>query len=83
MSVPPVVHVPSTALSPLIPATNMNGFLPNTTYYRMQVFYYPTLPISQSNCLQTGQISTVPTTFVLRGKIFVFFFKKNFHLYLL
>jgi hypothetical protein len=47
----------------------MNGFHPNATYYPMQVFYYPTPPISPSIYLQTGQMHPAPMTLVLRGKV--------------
>ena len=40
----------------------------NATYYPMQVFYYPTPPISPSVYLQTGQMHPAPMTLVLRGK---------------
>jgi hypothetical protein len=49
-------------------ATNINGLHPNATYYPMQVFYYPTPPISPSIYLQTGQMQPAPMTLVLRGK---------------
>lgn len=52
---------------PMTTAT-MNGLHPNTTYYPMQVFYYPTPPISPSIYLQTGHMHPGPVTLVLRGK---------------
>ncbi|CAF0732700.1 unnamed protein product [Adineta steineri] len=45
----------------------MNGLHPNATYYPMQVFYYPTPPISPSIYLQTGHMHPGPVTLVLRG----------------
>jgi epithelial splicing regulatory protein 1/2 len=45
----------------------MNGLYPNATYYPMQVFYYPTPPISPSIYLQTGHMHPGPVTLVLRG----------------
>ncbi len=49
--------------------TNFNGLHPNATYYPMQIFYYPTPPISPSIYLQSGQMHPTPMTLVLRGKI--------------
>jgi hypothetical protein len=46
----------------------MNGLHPNATYYPMQVFYYPTPPISPSIYLQAGHMHPGPVTLVLRGK---------------
>jgi len=48
-------------------AAAMNGLHPNATYYPMQVFYYPTPPISPSIYLQTGHMHPGPVTLVLRG----------------
>jgi hypothetical protein len=56
------------ASAPLANGAMMNGLHPNATYYPMQVFYYPTPPISPSIYLQTGQMHQGPMTFVLRGK---------------
>ncbi|CAF4529088.1 unnamed protein product [Rotaria sp. Silwood1] len=50
-----------------ITTTAMNGLHPNATYYPMQVFYYPTPPLSPSIYLQTGQMHPGPVTLVLRG----------------
>jgi hypothetical protein len=57
----------STVNAPMT-TTGMNGLHPNATYYPMQVFYYPTPPISPSIYLQTGHMHPGPVTFVLRGK---------------
>ncbi|CAF4016969.1 unnamed protein product [Rotaria sordida] len=57
----------STSSTSLVSVPTMNGFHPNTTYYPMQIFYYPTPPMSQSIYLQTGQMPTTPMTLVLRG----------------
>jgi len=62
------MHLPSTQHSTSSGAT-MNGLHPNATYYPMQVFYYPTPPMSQSIYLQTGQMHPGQMTLVLRGKI--------------
>ena len=51
-----------------ITTTAMNGLHPNTTFYPMQVFYYPTPPISPSVYLQAGHMHPGPVTLVLRGK---------------
>jgi hypothetical protein len=48
----------------------MNGLHPNATYYPMQVFYYPTPPISPSIYLQAGHMHPGPVTLVLRGKFY-------------
>ncbi|CAF3725437.1 unnamed protein product [Adineta steineri] len=50
------------------PTLSSNGFHPNTTYYPMQVFYYPTPPLTSSVYLQTGQMHPAPMTLVLRGE---------------
>jgi hypothetical protein len=50
-----------------ISTSSTNGLHPNATYYPMQVFYYPTAPISPSIYLQTGQMHPTPMTLVLRG----------------
>ena len=63
---PPSQSLPSVQSS-TSSATTINGFHPNATYYPMQVFYYPTSPISPSIYLQTGQMHPAPMTFVLRG----------------
>ncbi|CAF3545511.1 unnamed protein product, partial [Rotaria sp. Silwood2] len=57
----------STSSTSLVTVPNMNGFHSNATYYPMQIFYYPTPPVSQSIYLQTGQMPTAPMTLVLRG----------------
>ncbi|CAF4327937.1 unnamed protein product [Rotaria sp. Silwood2] len=57
----------ASAVTGPITTTAMNGIHPNTTYYPMQVFYYPTPPISPSIYLQTGQMHPGPVTLVLRG----------------
>jgi len=53
-----------------ISTSSANGIHPNATYYPMQIFYYPTAPMSQSIYLQTGQMHPTPMTLVLRGKNF-------------
>jgi hypothetical protein len=65
-------HQPSTSSASAVNAqmttAAMNGLHPNaTTYYPMQVFYYPTPPISPSIYLQTGHMHPGPLTLVLRG----------------
>jgi hypothetical protein len=57
----------TSAVTAPITTTAMNGMHPNTTYYPMQVFYYPTPPISPSIYLQTGHMHPGPVTLVLRG----------------
>jgi len=61
----------------------MNGLYPNATYYPMQVFYYPTPPISPSIYLQTGHMHPGPVTLVLRGKFcssYIFFYLKMIYI---
>lgn len=67
---PPPQPQTSTASSVNAPITTaaLNGLHPNATYYPMQVFYYPTPPISPSIYLQTGHMHPGPVTLVLRGK---------------
>ncbi|UJR28830.1 hypothetical protein I4U23_010054 [Adineta vaga] len=62
----PTTTSASTVNSPMTTAA-MNGLHPNATYYPMQVFYYPTPPISPSIYLQTGHMHPGPVTLVLRG----------------
>ncbi|CAF1344615.1 unnamed protein product [Rotaria sordida] len=57
----------ASALTTPITTAAMNGLHPNATYYPMQVFYYPTPPLSPSIYLQTGQMHPGPVTLVLRG----------------
>lgn len=58
----------ASAVNNPITTNAMNGIPPNAAYYPMQVFYYPTPPISPSIYLQTGQMHPGPVTLVLRGK---------------
>jgi len=58
----------ASAVNAPMTTTAMNGLYPNATYYPMQVFYYPTPPISPSIYLQTGHMHPGPVTLVLRGK---------------
>jgi hypothetical protein len=60
---------PISTLQPqILPSTTtINGLHPNTTYYPMQVFYYPTPPLSPSIYLQTGQMHPGPMTLLLPG----------------
>lgn len=58
----------NSAVNAPITTAAMNGLHPNAAYYPMQVFYYPTPPISPSIYLQTGQMHPGPVTLVLRGK---------------
>jgi hypothetical protein len=60
----------STSSASAVNAT-MNGLHPNATYYPMQVFYYPTPPISPSLYFQTGQMHPGPVTLVLRGNFWI------------
>ena len=46
---------------------SMHGLHPNAAYYPMQLFYYPTAPVSPSIYLQTGHMHPGPMTLVLRG----------------
>ena len=59
----------ASAVNAPITTAAMNGLHPNATYYPMQVFYYPTPPISPSIYLQTGHMHPGPVTLVLRGKL--------------
>jgi len=59
-------HPPTSSAS--MTTTTMNGLHSNATYYPMQVFYYPTPPISPSIYLQAGHMHPGPVTLVLRGK---------------
>jgi hypothetical protein len=59
---------PPTSSASAMTAASMNGLHPNATYYPMQVFYYPTPPISPSVYLQAGQMHQGPVTLVLRGQ---------------
>ncbi|CAF4135940.1 unnamed protein product, partial [Rotaria magnacalcarata] len=56
----------NSAVNGQVQTTAMNGLHPNATYYPMQVFYYPTPPISPSIYLPTGQMHPGPVTLVLR-----------------
>ena len=62
--------IPNMPLTSTIPsnssASAMSGLHQNTSFYPMQVFYYPTPSIY----LQTGQMHPGPMTLVLRGKSF-------------
>jgi hypothetical protein len=58
----------ASAVTAPMTTTGMNGLHPNATYYPMQVFYYPTPPISPSIYLQAGHMHQGPVTLVLRGK---------------
>ena len=46
----------------------MNNLHQNTTYYPLQVFYYPAGHVSPSLYLSPGHVHTGPVTFLLRGK---------------
>ncbi len=58
----------ASAVNASMTTATMNGLHPNATYYPMQVFYYPTPPISPSIYLQTGHMHPGQVTLVLRGK---------------
>ena len=59
---------PTSSASGQLTTAQMNGLHPNATYYPMQVFYYPTPPISPSIYLQAGHMHPGPVTLVLRGQ---------------
>lgn len=67
-SLVPIPTLPPQMLPSTMPVSLTTSSQQNTTYYPMQVFYYPTSPISPSIYLQTGQMHPTPMTLVLRGE---------------
>jgi hypothetical protein len=51
----------------MVPAGSMTGLHPNATYYPVQVFYYPTGPVSPSIYVPTGHMHPGQMALLLRG----------------
>ena len=63
----------SSSSSSMVPAGSMNGLHPNATYYPVQVFYYPTGPVSPSIYVPTGHLHPGQMALVLRGLLLLSF----------